>query len=327
MVSNTTDKENNMHTDIRIGTLVKGAEPDVAGYIEQILPHGFESFQLFFWQTLGGVDLRELAPAVNEVLSDSEAIISSIGVFGNPLGDKEIDLESLQGWKDAIDYAHLFGADMVCGFTGRVRGEPIEASLPRYVEVFGELAQRAADKGVRLAFENCPMGGDWQSGDWNIAHNPAAWELMFDALPADNIGLEWEPCHQMTQLIEPIPQLRTWTPKIFHLHGKCATIRWDVIKEHGIGYFKHFCGPVIWLAPLIIPIEIVGHLARPLSLTLRLFGNMYGHEVVLMIFFALVPFLVPLPMMLMGVLIAFIQTFVFMLLAMIYIAGSLEEAH
>jgi len=99
------------------------------------------------------------------------------------------------------------------------------------------------------------------------------------------------------------------------------------IKEHGIGYFKHFCGPVIWLAPLIIPIEIVGHLARPLSLTLRLFGNMYGHEVVLMIFFALVPFLVPLPMMLMGVLIAFIQTFVFMLLAMIYIAGSLEEAH
>jgi F-type H+-transporting ATPase subunit a len=99
------------------------------------------------------------------------------------------------------------------------------------------------------------------------------------------------------------------------------------IKEHGIGYFKHFCGPVIWLAPLIIPIEIVGHLARPLSLTLRLFGNMYGHEVVLMIFFALVPFLLPLPMMLMGVLVAFIQTFVFMLLAMIYIAGSLEEAH
>jgi len=99
------------------------------------------------------------------------------------------------------------------------------------------------------------------------------------------------------------------------------------VKEHGIGYFKHFCGPVIWLAPLMVPIEIIGHLARPLSLTLRLFGNMYGHEIVLMIFFGLVPFLVPLPMMLMGVLVAFIQTFVFMLLAMIYIAGSLEEAH
>lgn len=99
------------------------------------------------------------------------------------------------------------------------------------------------------------------------------------------------------------------------------------LKEHGIGYLKHFCGPVIWLAPLIVPIEIIGHLARPLSLTLRLFGNMYGHEIVLMIFFTLVPFIVPLPMMLMGLMVAFIQTFVFMLLAMIYIAGSLEEAH
>ncbi len=98
-------------------------------------------------------------------------------------------------------------------------------------------------------------------------------------------------------------------------------------KKHGIAYFKHFMGPIIWLAPLMFVIEIIGHLARPLSLTLRLFGNMYGHEVVLMIFLALVPLFLPIPMMLMGVLIAFIQTFVFTLLAMIYIAGALEEAH
>jgi F-type H+-transporting ATPase subunit a len=98
------------------------------------------------------------------------------------------------------------------------------------------------------------------------------------------------------------------------------------IKEHGIAYLKHFMGPILVLAPLIFIIEIIGHLARPLSLSLRLFGNMYGHEIVLMIFFALVPFLLPIPMMLMGVLIAFIQAFVFTLLAMIYIAGSLEEA-
>ncbi|MFK5926422.1 MAG: F0F1 ATP synthase subunit A [Desulfuromusa sp.] len=98
-------------------------------------------------------------------------------------------------------------------------------------------------------------------------------------------------------------------------------------KKHGIGYLKHFMGPIIWLAPLMFVIEIIGHLARPLSLTLRLFGNMYGHEVVVMIFLALVPLFLPIPMMLMGVLIAFIQTFVFTLLAMIYIAGALEEAH
>jgi F-type H+-transporting ATPase subunit a len=98
-------------------------------------------------------------------------------------------------------------------------------------------------------------------------------------------------------------------------------------KEHGLGYLKHFMGPILVLAPLMFIIEIIGHLARPLSLSLRLFGNMYGHEIVLMIFFALVPFLLPVPMMLMGVLVACIQTFVFSLLAMIYIAGALEEAH
>ncbi|RNC68128.1 MAG: ATP synthase F0 subunit A [Desulfuromonadales bacterium] len=99
------------------------------------------------------------------------------------------------------------------------------------------------------------------------------------------------------------------------------------IKKHGFHYLQHFMGPIWWLAPLMFFIEIIGHLSRPLSLSLRLFGNMNGHELVLMIFFALAPFLVPLPMMLMGVLVSFIQAFVFMLLAMIYIQGSLEEAH
>ena len=100
--------------------------------------------------------------------------------------------------------------------------------------MLGELARRAADKGVRIAFENCAMDGNWASGDWNIAHNPDAWELMFDALPRDNIGLEWEPCHQLYYLIDPIPQLRTWVPKIFHVHGKDASVRWDVVREHGV---------------------------------------------------------------------------------------------
>jgi len=99
------------------------------------------------------------------------------------------------------------------------------------------------------------------------------------------------------------------------------------IKHHGLGYIKHFLGPIAWLAPIMFFIEVIGHISRPVSLTLRLFGNMNGHELVLMIFFGLAPFLVPLPMMLMGVLVSFIQAFVFMLLAMIYIQGSLDHAH
>jgi F-type H+-transporting ATPase subunit a len=99
------------------------------------------------------------------------------------------------------------------------------------------------------------------------------------------------------------------------------------IRHHGFKYVKHFMGPILWLAPIMFFIEVIGHFSRVISLTLRLFGNMNGHELVLMIFFGLAPFLVPLPMMLMGILVSFIQAFVFMLLAMIYIQGSLEEAH
>jgi sugar phosphate isomerase/epimerase len=218
----------------RIGTLVKGNDPDPAGYIRQILPHGFESFQIMFWQTLGGTDLPRLAEQVREAIGGADARISSLGIFGNPLETGEIDRETLHGWEQCVEHAHLFGADIVAGFAGRLRGQPLDASIPRFREVFEPLGRRAADRGVRLAFENCEMGGSWKTGDWNIAHNPAAWELMFDAVPLDNVGLEWEPCHQMVQLIDPLPQLRKWIGKIFHLHGKDATIKWDVIREHGI---------------------------------------------------------------------------------------------
>lgn len=99
------------------------------------------------------------------------------------------------------------------------------------------------------------------------------------------------------------------------------------VQEHGFKYLKHFLGPIIWLAPMMFFIEIIGHFSRIISLTLRLFGNIGGHEIMIMVFFALVPFLVPLVMSVLGLLVCFIQAFVFMLLAMIYIQGALEEAH
>jgi F-type H+-transporting ATPase subunit a len=100
------------------------------------------------------------------------------------------------------------------------------------------------------------------------------------------------------------------------------------IKYHGAKYIKHFLGPVWWLAPLIFIIEIIGHLARILSLTFRLFGNMMGHEIVLGILFALAGmFLAPLPIMGLGIFVAFVQAFVFFLLSIIYFSGAMEHAH
>jgi F-type H+-transporting ATPase subunit a len=100
------------------------------------------------------------------------------------------------------------------------------------------------------------------------------------------------------------------------------------IKYHGAKYVKHFLGPVWWMAPLIFLIEIIGHLARILSLTFRLFGNMAGHELVLAILFMLAGlFLAPLPIMALGIFVSFVQAFVFFLLTLIYFSGAMEHAH
>jgi len=233
-------KESSMATEtIRIGTLVNSGDNPPA-YIRQILPHGFESFSISFWQTLGGADLQRMAAEVKEALAGHDAVVSSLGIFGNPLGVKPEDENTRKAWAALIDAAPLFGCDIVAGFAGRVVDEPVDKSIPRFKEIFEPLAKRAADKGVRIAFENCEMGGDWQRGDWNIAHNPVAWEMMFNALPYDHLGLEWEPAHQLVQLIDPIPQLRQWAHKVFHLHGKDATVQWDVIKTCGIGGAKEY---------------------------------------------------------------------------------------
>nr|WP_238320641.1 F0F1 ATP synthase subunit A [Limisalsivibrio acetivorans] len=98
-------------------------------------------------------------------------------------------------------------------------------------------------------------------------------------------------------------------------------------RKHGAGYIKHFMGPVALLAPLMFVIEVIGHLARPLSLSMRLFGNIFGEDLVIIILFMLVPYIVPLPMFFLGLFTGALQAYVFMMLSMIYISGALEEAH
>ncbi|HEY5497855.1 MAG TPA: F0F1 ATP synthase subunit A [Syntrophales bacterium] len=99
------------------------------------------------------------------------------------------------------------------------------------------------------------------------------------------------------------------------------------VQIQGLKYFKQFLGPIWWLTPLMLPIEIVSHISRPVSLSMRLFGNIEGGHIVLFVLFILVPLLVPLPILVLKLLISVIQTLVFMLLSMMYIAGAMEEHH
>ena len=219
---------------IKIGTCSPGQQA------EQWLPgmkdKGFECFAINFHMTYGGVDLKELAPKVLSMLEGTGTYVSTVGYYCNAL-QNESQLHDLEY---AIDNAHLFGAKTVATFAGALEGQPVDAAIPRFKEVFSELAKRAEDRGVKLAIENCPMSGDWRHPTCNIGFNPDAWELMFDAVPSDALGLEWEPAHQLIQLIDPIPQLRVWAKKIVHLHGKDTSVDWDAVRRRGIYAAKDF---------------------------------------------------------------------------------------
>ena len=226
--------------NIKIGTLI--SSDNVRKVMPKLIPLGFETFSITFWETTDGCDLIDLANFVNETLKDTNCTISSLSIFGNPLATDARGPKGIKSWESLIDVAHLFGTDLVTGFTGRVTNRPVDESIPKFKEIFTPLAKRAQEKSVRLAFENCNMEGSWYTGDWNIAFTPMAWDMIFEALPFDNIGLQWEPCHQMVQLVDPIPQLRKWVGKIFNVHGKDATIAWDIVREKGISGVE----PFVW---------------------------------------------------------------------------------
>jgi len=100
------------------------------------------------------------------------------------------------------------------------------------------------------------------------------------------------------------------------------------VKAHKWSYIQHFMGPVLWLAPLLFCIELISHFVRPMTLGLRLFGNLVGDHTVLSVFSEKIfPILVPVPFMFLGIFVAMVQAFVFFQLSMVYVSGAIEEAH
>ncbi len=108
----------------------------------------------------------------------------------------------------------------------------------------------------------------------------------------------------------------------YHIHG---------LREQGLlGYLKHFAAPPgapMWMAPIYFPIEIISHASRVLSLSVRLFGNIFGEELVILILFSIVPFLAPLPMMFLGIITASLQAYIFVMLTIIYLTGAVTVEH
>jgi len=99
------------------------------------------------------------------------------------------------------------------------------------------------------------------------------------------------------------------------------------LRRHGVKYLKQFLGPVWWLAPLMIPLEIISHLARLLSLTIRLYANMFAGDLVTLVFLSLIPIFIPIIFLGLHIFVALLQAYIFVLLAMVYLAGAVAEEH
>ena len=164
------------HSDIRIGTVAR--LKDCGAYLRQVVEHGFECFELTCHR-LDDIDLVREASDARAALG-GRAVISSVAIYGNPLQDPRL----IPDWERLIDECRSFGCNVVCGFSGALEDRPVDESIPTFKQVFGPLAKRAEDRGVKIGFENCDMGGSWERPRWNIAHSPRAWELMFDAVPS-----------------------------------------------------------------------------------------------------------------------------------------------
>jgi F-type H+-transporting ATPase subunit a len=132
-----------------------------------------------------------------------------------------------------------------------------------------------------------------------------------------------------------VPGLMSPTSSINVTLG-CAITTWVYYHYQGIrtqgpvGYIKHFWAPPgapLWIGIVYFPIEIISHSARVMSLSLRLFGNIFGEELVILVLFSIIPFLVPLPMMFLGLVTGLLQAFIFMLLSIIYLQGAVAVDH
>lgn len=217
-----------MEQIIKIGTCLPGGMAEKA--LEAAIDAGYETGSVnFHMKTFDSGFLKELAQKLNAVIDGRDFKITTLGFYLNPVENEE----HFAFLKTVIDSAHLFGATHVSTFAGAYNGKPVEDAVPRFGEVFRELAARAEANGVKLGIECCPMGGGWNHATCNIGFTPRAWELMFNEVSSASFGLEWEPTHVMFQLIDPIANLKEWVHKVVHIHGKDANIDWDWVRKYG----------------------------------------------------------------------------------------------
>jgi sugar phosphate isomerase/epimerase len=208
---------------------------------------GFDCVEVMCWppggaeRRYGGVthiDVDHLDPDRVRGLCDRHRIaLSALGYYPNPLhADAEHRAFVTGHLKKVITAARALGLDTVTTFIGRDHTASLEAQWPRVCEVWLAVARHAEEAGVRLAIENCPMlysADEWPGGT-NLAISPATWRRLFEEVPGDHLGLNFDPSHLVWLGINYARAVKEFGPRIYHVHAKDTEIDQEKLYEGGI---------------------------------------------------------------------------------------------
>ncbi len=180
---------------------------------------------------------EEYIAYVKDYCAKRQVEISSLAFYPNTMdGDLEKRQKNIDHLKKVINMSALLGVNMVTTFIGRDQNKTVEENLDIFMEVWPEIIKLAEDKGVKIAIENCPMlfGADQWPGGQNLFTTPKLWRKMFELIPSDNFGINYDPSHFIWQQIDYIKPLYEFKDKIFHVHCKDIKLYPDRLNDVGV---------------------------------------------------------------------------------------------
>lgn len=190
------------------------------------------------------IDVSDFSAAqaddVRAVVEDSGVAISGLGYYPNPLAPNAEESETaIAHIRKVIEAAALLGINQMNTFVGRDWKLSVDDNWSRFLEVWKPLIKHAEDHGVRVGIENCPMSftaDEWPGGK-NLATTPAIWTRMFNDIPSDHFGLNYDPSHMVWQHMDYLAPMRDFADKLFHVHAK--DVRIDRHRLDQVGIMAH----------------------------------------------------------------------------------------
>jgi sugar phosphate isomerase/epimerase len=210
--------------------------------------HGFEALEIAVWPSSSGerrryagvshIDVENFDPAgVRDLLRMYNLEISALAYYPNNLDPDEATRKaSNEHLMRVVEAAQRLEVGIVGTFVGRDQNRSVAGNLDDFKRVWPPLVRFARDHNVKIAIENCPMifsSDEWPGGR-NLAYSPALWRQLFEIIPDDNFGLNFDPSHLVWQMIDYTRAVREFAPRIFHVHAKDMEIDRDGLYEHGV---------------------------------------------------------------------------------------------